>query len=112
MEKRLSFKVLANSPDFKEPDPDLEQYATPVDIVLEIVKKANSRGHLAGKVADLGCGTGRLAIGAAIQGADVTGFELDQKALNTAIQYSKKNNREDNLLKLELLSSHHFLQYK
>ena len=88
----MNYKLLKNSPDFENPKPELEQYATPVDIVLEIVKKANSRGHLAGKVADLGCGTGRLAIGAAIQGADVTGFELDRKALNTAIQYSKKNN--------------------
>tara|TARA_B100000586_G_scaffold154210_1_gene112157 strand:+ start:357 stop:953 length:597 start_codon:yes stop_codon:yes gene_type:complete len=92
METRLNFKILANSPDFKEPDPDLEQYATPVDIALEIVKKANSGGHLAGKVADLGCGTGRLAIGVAILGADVTGFEIDRKALNIAIQYSKENN--------------------
>ena len=92
METRLNFKILVNSPDFKDPEPKLEQYATPVDTTLEIIKKANSRGHLSGKVADLGCGTGRLAIGAAIQGADVTGFELDRKALNTAIQYSNKNN--------------------
>ena len=59
---------------------------------LEIIKKANSRGHLSGKVADLGCGTGRLAIGAAILGADVTGFEIDAKALDIAIQYSRENN--------------------
>ena len=92
METRLNFKILVNSPDFKDPNPDLEQYATPVDTTLEIIKKANSRGQLAGKVADLGCGTGRLAIGAAILGADVTGFEIDAKALDIAIQYSRENN--------------------
>ena len=92
METRLNLKILVNSPDFKDPNPDLEQYATPVDIAAEIVNKANSRGHLSGKVADLGCGTGRLAIGAAILGADVTGFEIDAKALDIAIQYSRENN--------------------
>jgi len=88
----MNFKILANSPDFKDPEPKLEQYATPVDTTLEIIKKANSRGHLSRKVADLGCGTGRLAIGAAILGADVTGFEIDAKALDIAIQYSRENN--------------------
>jgi putative methylase len=92
MENKSNLKILVNSPDFKDPDPKLEQYATPVDTTLEIIKKANSRGHLSGKVADLGCGTGRLAIGAAIQGADVTGFEIDAKALDIAIQYSRENN--------------------
>ena len=91
METRLNFKILVNSPDFKDPDPKLEQYATPVDTTLEIIKKANSRGHLSGKVADLGCGTGRLAIGASIIGADVTGFEIDSKPLDIAINYSKEN---------------------
>ena len=70
MEKRLNYKVLQNSPDFKNPKPELEQYSTPVDITLEIIKHANSLGHLSGKVVDLGCGTGRLAIGAAILGAN------------------------------------------
>ena len=88
----MNFKILTNSPDFKDPDPKLEQYATPVDITLEIIKKANSRGHLSGRVVDLGCGTGRLAIGAAILGANVTGVEIDKKALSLAIQYSKENN--------------------
>ena len=53
MENKSNLKILVNSPDFKDPNPDLEQYATPVDIAVEIVKKANSRGHLSGKVADL-----------------------------------------------------------
>ena len=92
MEARLNYKILQNSPDFKNPKPELEQYTTPVDIALEIIKQANSRGHLSGSVADLGCGTGRLAIGAAILGANVTGYEIDDDALDLAIEYSKNNN--------------------
>jgi len=88
----LNYKILQNSPDFKNPKPELEQYTTPVDIALEIIKQANSRGHLSGSVADLGCGTGRLAIGAAILGANVTGYEIDDDALDLAIEYSKNNN--------------------
>jgi len=92
MEKRLNYKLLQNSPEFKNPKPELEQYSTPVDIALEIIKHANSLGHLSGKVVDLGCGTGRLAIGAAILGADVTGYEIDEEALEQAQNYSKKHN--------------------
>ena len=88
----MNYKILQNSPDFKNPKPELEQYTTPVDIALEIIKQANSRGHLSGSVADFGCGTGRLAIGAAILGANVTGYEIDDDALDLAIEYSKNNN--------------------
>ena len=91
MEIRLNYKILQNSPDFKNPKPELEQYSTPVDIALEIIKHANSLGHLAGKVVDLGSGTGRLAIGAAILGADITGYEIDEDALKQAKNYSKKH---------------------
>ena len=88
----MTSAILFNSPDFNQPKPELEQYATPVDIVLEIVKHAKSLGHLSGKVADLGCGTGRLAIGAAITGARVTGFEIDEDALKIAKDYSTREN--------------------
>ena len=92
MEKGLNYKLLIDSPDFENPKPELEQYSTPVDIAIDFVKKVNSRGLLEGKVADLGCGTGRLAIGAAMLGANVTGFEIDQDALNMATDYSKGKN--------------------
>ena len=88
MEKRIDFKILQQSPDFKVPKPELEQYATPPDIVIEIVKQAYTLGHLDGTVADLGCGTGRLAIGAALTGAEVTGYEIDMEALDLAKNYS------------------------
>ena len=90
----MNNKILFNSPDFKQPIPELEQYSTPPDIALEMIKKVNASGNLLGKVADLGCGTGRLAIAAAILGAKVTGFEIDQKAISIAKNYSKLNNLE------------------
>ena len=96
MEKRLNFKILIDSPDFENPKPELEQYSTPVDITIDIIKKINSRGLLSGKVADLGCGTGRLAIGASILGGEVTGFEIDETALDIANNYSEKNNLDIN----------------
>ena len=44
------------------------------------------------KIADLGCGTGRLSIAAAILGAEVTGFEIDEEAINIAKEYSRREN--------------------
>ncbi len=77
----MNTKILFNSPDFYQPKPELEQYSTPVDIVAEMIKLANAQGDLSGKVVDLGCGTGRLAIGAALLGTEVTGYEIDNDAL-------------------------------
>ena len=88
----MNSKILFNSPDFEKPIPELEQYSTPPDMAFEIIKKVSSAGNLSGKIADLGCGTGRLAIAAALLGADVTGFEIDKTSLDIAINYSKKNN--------------------
>ena len=90
----MNTKILFNSPDFYQPKPELEQYSTPVDIVAEIIKLANAQGDLSGNVVDLGCGTGRLAIGAALLGAEVTGYEIDDDALELAKSYSKKNDLE------------------
>ena len=90
----MNKKILFNSPDFKRPIPELEQYSTPPDLAFEIIKKVNSAGNLSGKIADLGCGTGRLSIAAALLGANVTGFEIDEKALNIAKEYSQKNKLE------------------
>jgi len=92
----MNSKILFNSPDFENPIPELEQYCTPPDIAFEIIKKVNSAGNLSGKIADLGCGTGRLTIAAAILGANVTGFEIDENAIKIAKDYSKRNNLKVN----------------
>ena len=88
----MNNKILFNSPDFDEPIPELEQYSTPPDIAFEIIKKVNSSGNLSGKVVDLGSGTGRLAIAAALLGADVTGYEIDSGAMSISEKYSSQNN--------------------
>lgn len=74
------------------PKPSLEQYTIPPDAAAEILFIA-SRMHddIRGKkVADLGCGVGFLAIGAALLGArEVVGIDLDREAVKTAKVNSK-----------------------
>jgi len=73
-------------PAFSEGNAELEQVATPPEAAAELLETALARGDIAGRtVADLGCGTGRLAIGAALLGArSVTGVEIDPRALAVA----------------------------
>ena len=98
----MNSKILFNSPDFYQPKPELEQYSTPVDIVAEMIKLANAQGDLSGKVVDLGCGTGRLAIGAALLGAEVTGYEIDNDALELAKNYSKEHDLDKKWVNLAI----------
>jgi len=70
----------------------LEQYTTPAHIAADILFRAcyiyeDVRGR---SVLDLGTGTGRFAIGAAILGADqVVGIDLDVTSVHSALSYSK-----------------------
>ncbi|PSQ44189.1 RNA methyltransferase [Halobacteriales archaeon SW_7_68_16] len=76
---------LAAVADFDDPDPEREQYATPPDLAAHLVHRAGLRGDLARPVVDLGTGTGRLAIAAAIAGAPtVLGIEVDADAITIA----------------------------
>lgn len=78
---------------FEEPDYQLEQYKTSADIAAHVIFTiANAYGDIGeGKlVADFGCGTGILGIGAALMGADVTGFDIDPKALAAAQQNAEE----------------------
>lgn len=47
-----------------------EQYMTPAPIAAELLYFAFLRGEISGTIYDLGCGTGILAIGAKLLGAD------------------------------------------
>ena len=76
--------LLRSIPGFPDPQRELEQYPTPPEGALELLERARQAGDLAGSVADLGCGTGRLALGAAFLGAQVIGVELDKAALAVA----------------------------
>jgi len=75
---------LQRTEGFSDPSPELEQYTTPAPIAAEVLHLAHARGELQGRVADLGCGTGIFAIGAALLGADALGVDLDPSALKNA----------------------------
>jgi len=73
-------------PTFVAPQPRLEQVVTPAERAADLLLEAVARGDLVDRtVADLGCGTGRLAIGAALLGArSVDGFDVDARAVEVA----------------------------
>jgi putative methylase len=71
---------------FEQPRLELEQYPTPAPLAARILHTARLQGDLEGRtVLDLGAGTGVLAIGAALTGAEhVVAIEVDPRALRTA----------------------------
>ncbi len=79
-------RQLERIPPHPHPRADLEQVVTPAEACAELLFAALSEGDLEGRsVLDLGSGTGRLAIGAALLGAEpVTGIELDPEAAAVA----------------------------
>lgn len=82
--KHLEIK-LEQVEGFKSPEPSKEQYATPATVASELLHFAFMKGDIVDTVYDLGCGTGMLAIGAKLLGAEkVIGFDEDNKALETA----------------------------
>lgn len=89
MKKKELELALSKAPPFPDPDPSLEQYPTPADIAAEIIHSAYMAGDIGGrKVADLGCGTGIFSVGAALMGADVTGFDISAGALAEAGRFA------------------------
>ncbi len=77
---------LARVSDFNTPRLKLEQYSTPPDTAAAMLLEAHRRGHIEDcRVADLGCGPGRLLVGAALLGArSVEGVDMDDGALEQA----------------------------
>lgn len=73
---------------FDRPNPTEEQYPTPAGIAADLLFTAYSQGDIQGRmVADLGCGTGILGIGAALLGAEkVWGIDRDGRALELGRQ--------------------------
>ena len=71
---------------FTRPRAALEQYQTPAPLAARLLYHALMKGDIGGKrVCDLGSGTGILAIGAALLGAEsVTGIEADARAVEVA----------------------------
>jgi putative methylase len=78
--------LLSKVPRFPRPDPRLEQAETPAEAAAELLLAADRFETLDGRsVVDLGAGTGRLAIGAALLGArPVRAIEVDPEAVSVA----------------------------
>ena len=85
MKQRKLEILLEKVRGFEKPNITLEQYPTPALLAAEMLHFAFMKGDLEGTVYDLGCGTGMLAIGAAVLGAEkVVGFDSDPGALEIA----------------------------
>ena len=70
-------------PQYRNPKVELEQYVTDASLVAEITWLAYMRGEVEDKrVLDLGCGTGRFAVAAALLGArQVLCLDIDIDAI-------------------------------
>ncbi len=103
MPKRLVRKLdlellLSKVEPHPSPKPSLEQYTIPPDVAATILyMAAYTHNNIIGKtVLDLGCGTGRLALGAAFLGAkEVVGVDIDKTAIRTALKNAEKLGLKD-----------------
>lgn len=89
---------------FPRPKAALEQYQTPAPLAARLLYHALMKGDIEGKrVVDLGCGTGMLAIGASLLGAEtVTGLDIDEGALAVARENARLLNAEVAFLSVDL----------
>ena len=91
--RRALERALGEVPGFEEPDIELEQYPTPPKLASLLLWKAFFEdSNIAGKtVVDLGCGTCRLSVGAALLGAKrVVGLDVDLEVLRSSYRYLKE----------------------
>jgi len=77
---------------FDDPRADLEQYRTPPELAAHLVHRADLEGDVQDRtVIDLGCGTGMLALAAALRSPEtVVGVDIDPGPLSTARANERK----------------------
>jgi putative methylase len=103
MQKRLARKLdleilLSNIKPHPTPNPNLEQYTISSSVAAQMLYiAAYTYGDIVDKtVLDLGCGTGRLALGAAFLGArEVVGVDIDRTAVKVACENSANTGLKD-----------------
>jgi putative methylase len=103
MQKRLARKLdlemlLQNVKPHPTPSPSLEQYTVPANVAAQMLyTAAYTYDDIVDKaVLDLGCGTGRLALGAAFLGAkEVVGVDIDKTAVKVASENSANTGLKD-----------------
>ena len=103
MQKRIVRKLelemlLSQIAPHPSPKPSLEQYTIPADVAATMLHiAAYNYGDIVDKtVLDLGCGTGRLALGAAFLGAKrVVGIDVDKDAVKLAFENSVRMNLKE-----------------
>jgi len=85
MKKEIEL-LLEKLKPLEKPKVKLEQYSIPSYLAAEILNLAFLSGDIKGKkVCDFGCGSGKLAIGAALLGAkEVVGIDIDEDAIEQA----------------------------
>ena len=91
MRKRALEITLESVAPHPTPAASAEQYATPARIAADVLWFAYAQGDIAGRsIADLGCGTGIFAIGAALLGARrALGVDADSVAIRVARQNAR-----------------------
>jgi putative methylase len=102
MQKRLARKIdleklLSGIRPHPTPSPSLEQYTIPVNLAAQMLYlAAYTYGDIVDKtVLDLGCGTGRLVLGAAFLGArEVVGVDIDKTAVKVASENARTKGLE------------------
>lgn len=86
MRRSRLIRLLEEVEGFPDPSAELEQVITPSEAAADLLLEALARGDLEDRtVIDLGTGTGRLAIGAALLGARrVRAVDLSEGAIDVA----------------------------
>jgi len=90
--KRALAQQLGVVAGFDDPRAPLEQYRTPPELAAHLIHLADLRGDIEDRtIVDLGCGTGMLALGAALRGPErAVGLDLDRAPLETARENERK----------------------